>query len=133
MTTDEQLTRERRAEEQRTHYRSVASRRPQKQRPAKLGTLHRRNGDRASPDDDDPAPRLTTYVRFKDLVAANIVQNWPTLRRLIREQGFPPGKMLSPNTRVFSVVEVEAWLASRPTDNSNIRLLGSKNQKKATT
>jgi predicted DNA-binding transcriptional regulator AlpA len=125
-TINEQLARSRRAEDQRTHYQSLASQRPnKKQRPAKLGTLHRRNGDRASPDDDDPAPRLTTFVRFRDLVAANIVQNWPTLRRLIREQQFPPGIMIGPNMRAWPAVEVEAWLASRPTANSNIRLLGS--------
>jgi hypothetical protein len=31
------------------------------------------------------------------------------------------------------VVEIEAWVASRPTDNSNLRILGgSKQPKKAT-
>jgi predicted DNA-binding transcriptional regulator AlpA len=79
------------------------------------------------------APQLTARVRFKDLVAANLVHNWPTLRRLIREQQFPAGKMIGPNMRSWSVVEIEAWVASRPTDISNIRILGgSKQPKKAT-
>jgi Prophage CP4-57 regulatory protein (AlpA) len=55
--------------------------------------------------------RLPTFVRFRDLVDANIVRNWPTLLRLIDEEGFPPGAMLGRNTRAWALDEVEAWLA----------------------
>jgi predicted DNA-binding transcriptional regulator AlpA len=89
-------------------------------------TPHQRQGDRSADDNDDAAPRLTTYVRFRELVAAGIIRNWPTLRRLIREQQFPAGKMIGPNTRAWPVNEIESWLATRPTDNENIRLKGGK-------
>ena len=132
MTINEQLARSRRAEDQRTHYQSLASQRPnKKQRPAKLGTLHQRNGDRASPDDDDPAPRLTTYVRFRDLVAAGIVSNWPTLMRLIREQEFPSGVMIGAHSRRWPLRDVEIWLAQRPTVNNDIRHVRRKRAQEA--
>jgi hypothetical protein len=37
-----------------------------------------------------------------------------TLSRWIARGDFPPGRYLGPNTRVWLVEEVEAWLASRP-------------------
>ena len=55
------------------------------------------------------------FLRFSDLRAAGIVNSWPMLRRRIERDGFPPGRMLGPNTRVWSEEEVEAWIASRPT------------------
>jgi predicted DNA-binding transcriptional regulator AlpA len=117
------LAGEQRADAQRAHYLSLAAARRAKQkqrRASKLKTLHRRNGDRASPDDG--APRLTTYVRFNDLVAAGIVRNWPTLARLIRQEGFPVGKMLSSHARAWPLRDVEKWLAERPTINDDVRL-----------
>ena len=68
-----------------------------------------------APDSRPGDTRLTTFVRFRDLVDANIVRNWPTLLRLIDEDGFPPGVMLGRNTRAWALDEVEAWLAARPT------------------
>jgi predicted DNA-binding transcriptional regulator AlpA len=59
-------------------------------------------------------PCLARYVRFRDLVAAGIVYNWPTLLRLIDREGFPVGIWLGPNTRAWRVDEVESWLANRP-------------------
>jgi hypothetical protein len=58
---------------------------------------------------------LPTYVRYADLVAANIVGNWTQLLRLIELEGFPTGVMLSPNTRAWGLDDVRAWLATRPT------------------
>jgi hypothetical protein len=66
------------------------------------------------PPDADAVPRLPVYVRFADLVAAGIVQNWTTLLRLIDDEGFPPGVMIGPNTRAWRLAELEAWLTSRP-------------------
>ncbi len=62
------------------------------------------------------APPLPRFVRYRDLHAAGIVTNWQQLNNLIDEYGFPPGQLLSPNTRVWAVHDVEAWLASRPTE-----------------
>jgi hypothetical protein len=81
-----------------------------------------RHGDRGSGDDDDSAARraLPTYVRYGDLVAAGIVGNWTTLSRLINVEGFPVGVMLSPNVRAWRLDEVEAWLATRPSDRKSV-------------
>ena len=54
------------------------------------------------------------YLRFKDFVERGIVKNWTTLMRWIREEGFPPGVMIGPNSRAWPEDEVEAWLANRP-------------------
>jgi hypothetical protein len=53
------------------------------------------------------------YFRFKDLKAAGIVHNWTTLLRWIKEEGFPPGRYLGPNSRVWSQEEVAAWIKTR--------------------
>jgi predicted DNA-binding transcriptional regulator AlpA len=53
-------------------------------------------------------------LRFRDLKRIGLIENWPTLRRRIESQGFPPGKLLGPNTRVWTEGEVEAWFVSRP-------------------
>jgi predicted DNA-binding transcriptional regulator AlpA len=67
------------------------------------------------PEDERPPPRL---LRFRDLKARGIVGNHPTLKRWVERQGFPPGRMLGPNTRAWLESEVEAWLASRPIKNT---------------
>jgi hypothetical protein len=43
-----------------------------------------------------------------------IVNNRPTLSRWIENEGFPPGRRLGPNTRVWEDREVEEYVASRP-------------------
>ena len=59
----------------------------------------------------------TRFVRFRDLKARGIVNNWAQLDNLIEKYDFPPGRMLSPNTRAWDEEEeVEPWLASRPTE-----------------
>jgi predicted DNA-binding transcriptional regulator AlpA len=78
--------------------------------------LHRidpqRNGDRG--DGDSAPPRLPVFVRTKDLIAAGIVHSLPQVLRYIKKEGFPPGRMLSPNIRAWKVEEVLAWLDKRP-------------------
>jgi predicted DNA-binding transcriptional regulator AlpA len=54
------------------------------------------------------------YLRFRELRARGLVNNWVTLNRWVQEQGFPPGRLLGPNTRVWTEAEIEAWVASRP-------------------
>jgi len=53
------------------------------------------------------------YLRFKELQQRNIVRNWTTLTRLLREQGFPAGVRLGAQARAWEEAEVEAWLQSR--------------------
>lgn len=71
-------------------------------------------------DDDAAPPKLPVFVRFADLVSANIVRNWPTLQRLIDEDGFPLGVMIGRNTRAWPLEAVERWLASRPTARKEV-------------
>jgi predicted DNA-binding transcriptional regulator AlpA len=52
-------------------------------------------------------------IRFRDLKARGIVMNWPTLKRLIDREGFPPGLRLSVQTRAWREDEVERWLETR--------------------
>jgi predicted DNA-binding transcriptional regulator AlpA len=63
---------------------------------------------------------MAVYLRFSDLKARGIVRNWPTLGRLIKNLGFPPGVLLGANTRVWDEAKVEAWLASRPTGPKSV-------------
>jgi predicted DNA-binding transcriptional regulator AlpA len=78
--------------------------------PATTMAPHRRFGDRGDPDD---AP-LTRLVRYHDLEKSWIVRNRTQLERLIRDEGMPPGRMLSSKTRVWTVSEIEDWLGTRP-------------------
>ena len=54
------------------------------------------------------------FLRFCNLVEKGIVKNWVTLGRWIEKEGFPPGILLGPNTRVWPEDQVEAWIAGRP-------------------
>jgi predicted DNA-binding transcriptional regulator AlpA len=58
---------------------------------------------------------MIRFLRFADLKALGIVRSWPMLRRRIDRDGFPRGRMLGPNTRVWSEKEIDDWLSSRPT------------------
>ena len=64
---------------------------------------------------DADAALLPTYVRFNDLVAANVVHSWSQLAHLVRDEGFPAGVLISRNTRAWELTAVREWLASRPT------------------
>ena len=57
---------------------------------------------------------MTSLLRFADLKSRGVVANWVTLRRWIDREGFPPGRMVGPNTRAWTEDEIETWLASRP-------------------
>ena len=56
---------------------------------------------------------MKKFLRFYDLKQRNIVRNWTTLTRLMREQGFPPGTRVGAQARAWDEAEVEQWLASR--------------------
>ncbi len=55
----------------------------------------------------------TQLLRFADLKSANIVTNWPQLRRMIDGAGFPAGFLLTPACRVWDKDEINAWVAER--------------------
>jgi hypothetical protein len=55
------------------------------------------------------------FQRFSDLKARGIVRNRTTLRNLIRNAGFPPGRLIGLNCRAWTEDELDTWLASRPT------------------
>lgn len=60
------------------------------------------------------------FCRFADFQEAGITDNWPHLLRLIANEGFPTGVMLSKNIRAWDVAEVRQWLAARPTARKQI-------------
>ncbi len=60
-------------------------------------------------------------LRFRDLKDRRIVSNHVTLGRWIAKEGFPPGFMLGPNTRVWREDDIDAWLDCRPTENTLLR------------
>jgi hypothetical protein len=57
---------------------------------------------------------MTSYLRFPDLKARGIVNNWAQLKNLVGQYGFPAGQLLSPNVRAWRADRVQAWLDSRP-------------------
>ena len=56
----------------------------------------------------------TKFVRFPVLQQRGIVKSWPMLKRRIERDGFPPGRMIGPNSRAWTEDEIEDWIASRP-------------------
>jgi hypothetical protein len=63
---------------------------------------------------------MTVYLRFRDLKARGIVNNWPTLQNRINKFGFRPGRLIGPNARAWTETEVEAWIAGRPTERKPV-------------
>jgi hypothetical protein len=61
---------------------------------------------------------MTILLRFRDLKDRGIVHSWPQLKRLQEFHGFPLGRMLSPNIRAWTEDEVDAWIKSRPIENT---------------
>jgi hypothetical protein len=64
--------------------------------------------------DTMPEPKTPILLRFSDLKARGVVNNWPTLLAWIAAEGFPPGRKLGPNTRVWTDAEIANWIAERP-------------------
>ena len=59
---------------------------------------------------------MIDYYRFDDLARVGIVKNRVTLYRWIKNEGFPGGVMLGPNTRAWLKDEIDRWCSSRVTD-----------------
>ncbi len=62
---------------------------------------------------------MTTMLRFANLKERGVVNSWPQLKRLQQLHQFPLGRMLSPNIRAWTGEEVDAWIASRPIENTS--------------
>jgi hypothetical protein len=58
---------------------------------------------------------MTRLLRFRDLKDRGIINNWVMLKRRIKRDGFPVGRMIGPNSRAWTEAEVDAWIKSRPT------------------
>jgi hypothetical protein len=71
---------------------------------------------------------MITLLRFRDLKERGIVANWPTLKRRILLDGFPPGRMLGGNVRAWLESEIDAWVASRPIEGPKPRGAAAKKQ-----
>ncbi|MEJ0094841.1 MAG: AlpA family phage regulatory protein [Methylocella sp.] len=54
-------------------------------------------------------------IRYTDLVAKGVVNSRMTLKRMIDLQGFPPGRLVTPNSRAWTEAEVDQWIEGRPT------------------
>ena len=57
---------------------------------------------------------MRKILRFNDLKAAGVVGSWVQLKRLVDQNGMPPGRKLSDHARVWFADEIDAWLESRP-------------------
>jgi hypothetical protein len=53
-------------------------------------------------------------LRYRHLVDRGLFKNRQELRRLQDRQGFPLGRLLGPNTRIWTEEEIETYIASRP-------------------
>jgi hypothetical protein len=67
------------------------------------------------PQHGPPSP-LPTFIKFADLKAAGIVNNHCALKILIDDHNFPKGRWLGSATHVWTLNEVEQWLANRPVE-----------------
>ena len=63
---------------------------------------------------------LETLLLFDDIRERKLARNWNTLNRWIKEEGFPPGRLIGRN-RVWTEAEVMAWVESRPTGKAALR------------
>jgi hypothetical protein len=56
----------------------------------------------------------TIYLRYRNLVERGLVKSRQELKRLQDGQGFPLGRLLGPNARVWTDEEIMDYIASRP-------------------
>jgi hypothetical protein len=56
------------------------------------------------------------WLRFSHLQKRNLVQSWTQLERLQKLYGFPKGRMVSPNIRVWTEEEIDEYIASCPVE-----------------
>ena len=61
--------------------------------------------------------------RFSDLRARGLVNSRAQLKLMVELYGFPPGKMLTPNARVWVADEVIAYYESRTSELKDVSFL----------
>ena len=59
-------------------------------------------------------PLPAKLLRFPDLFERGIAKSKMTLHRLIRDEGFPAGILVTPNSRAWTEELVNDWVANRP-------------------
>ena len=57
-----------------------------------------------------------TLWRYRDLKERGFVKSRAQLKKMIDEYGFPEGKLLSPNTRTWTDLEVISYYETRPSE-----------------
>jgi hypothetical protein len=70
------------------------------------------------------------WLRYTDLVDRGILNNRQTLKNWIKQQGFPAGRLIGPNSRAWSAVEIERWLDSRPVHRRPTKPKGKRKTRK---
>jgi hypothetical protein len=63
---------------------------------------------------------MRTYLRYSDLKARGLVKNRAQLKNMIDNYGFPTGRMLSPNVRVWTDEEIDTYIDSRPVEAKSV-------------
>jgi predicted DNA-binding transcriptional regulator AlpA len=58
------------------------------------------------------------FLRLKDLQERGVAMTHQAVRHMQKHEGFPPGRLLGPGTRVWTVTEINEWLDSRPVEVS---------------
>ena len=66
-----------------------------------------------------PEKQVPQLLRHADLVARGVTTSWARTRHMQIRGNFPLGKLLGPNSRVWSVDEIVAWLDGRPSGMSD--------------
>ena len=51
---------------------------------------------------------LARQLRYRDLKDRGLFKNRVTLALWVRDQGFPPGRLVGPNTRLWDEAEITA-------------------------
>ena len=66
------------------------------------------------------AKEVPSFLRLRDLEERGIASSFAGIRHMQIHHGFPLGRLLGPSTRVWSADEVNAWLATRPVEPSEM-------------
>ena len=64
---------------------------------------------------------LPKLLRFRDLKERGWANSHFQLNSMIERLGFPAGRLLSPQIRVWDEAELVAWFATRPTEKGPAR------------
>ena len=59
---------------------------------------------------------MVTLLRFAQLKERNIVTSREQLANMIKRDGFPAGRYLTPNCRTWSEDEIAKWYSTRPVE-----------------